>query len=91
MEVKIKEMLRSNTSTARQEALNYKSPLKEKKKDITIELAEAYLEHNVDNRLTRNLLMTQIRSDIEKKCKSEGIKSPSQTSIWNYLDEARLP
>jgi hypothetical protein len=31
MEVKIKEMLRSNTSNARQEALKYKSPLKEKK------------------------------------------------------------
>jgi hypothetical protein len=32
MEVKIKEMLRGNTSNARQEALSYKSPLKEKKK-----------------------------------------------------------
>jgi hypothetical protein len=88
---RVKMMLQGNTLNARRAALKNSSPLKEQKKDITVDLARSYIANNPNRELTRNAIMTQIRSDIERKCKAAGIKPPGQTSIWNYLEEVSLP
>jgi|SRR5271166_1028169 len=91
MTERVKLMLRGNTLNARRAALKSSSPLKEQKKDITIDLAPSYIANNPNRALTRTALMTQTRSDIERKCKSSGTKPPGQTSIWKYLEEVSLP
>lgn len=88
---KIAVLLQSNTSNARRVSLEIRSPIKQKKKNITIDVARSYVTNHPNENLTRNALMVQIRSDIEKQCKSCKVSSPSQTSISNYLKEAELP
>ena len=88
---KIGELLKDSTVNARQAALKRRTPTMCEKKKITIDAAQSYINNNPSKIMTRNGLMVQIRSDIEKKCKLKAIETPSQTSISNYLKEAKLP
>jgi len=87
----IRELLKDNTSNARIAALENNSPLLFQKKKIAIDVARSYMvDHPNEKQLTVNALVVQIRSDIEKQCKSNNIPAPSQTSIWTYLNKAKL-
>jgi hypothetical protein len=88
---KIREKLKENTSNARRVALENRSPITAQKRNITIDAAKLYLSNHSNERpATINALMVQIRSDIEKKCKTSEISAPSQTSMWQYLKDANL-
>jgi hypothetical protein len=87
----IREKLKENTSNARRVALENRSPITAQKRNITIDAAKLYLSNHSNERpATINALMVQIRSDIEKKCKTSEISAPSQTSMWQYLKDANL-
>jgi hypothetical protein len=87
----IHELMKENTSSARRAALNNKSPILNQKKKIAIDAARSYMADHPNEKIsTVNALMVQIRSNVEKQCKSNKIRAPSPTSIWSYLNEAKL-
>jgi hypothetical protein len=61
--------MKENTSNARIAVLNNNSPILKLKKEITIDAARSYMaDHPNEKKLTRNALMVQIRSNVEKQC-----------------------
>jgi hypothetical protein len=88
---KIHELMKENTSSARRIALNNKSPILKQKKKITIDAARSYMaDRSNEIILTPNALVVKIYSDVEKQCKLNNIPVPSRTSVWTYLNEAKL-
>jgi hypothetical protein len=76
----IHELMKENTSKARRVvALNNKSPILNQKKKITIDAARSYMADHPNEKIsTVHALMVQIRSDVEKQCKSNNIPPPPQ-------------
>jgi hypothetical protein len=88
---RIRNDFKEKTSSGRLAALERRLPIKQKKKDITIETAVSYLKNHMNEKpTTPNALMVQIRVDIEKRCKFDGIKAPRPSSISKYLKEEKL-
>jgi hypothetical protein len=88
---RLHNLMKDNTSSARKVVLKNRHPILNQKKKITIDAARSYMnDHPNERLLTVNALMVQIRSDVEKQCKLNNIPAPSATSIWTYLDEAKL-
>jgi hypothetical protein len=88
----IHELMKENTSKARRVvAVNNKSPILNQKKKITIDAARSYMADHPNEKIsTVHALMVQIRSDVEKQCKSNNIPAPGATSISTYLKKTEL-
>jgi len=80
-----KERAKAQTQKGRATRLKNERPEIDKRRKIVLECAESYFRSNPATVVTMHDLATQIRPDVDKKCKSSGIKARKSGTIVTDL------